>query len=141
MQCIRAALVARRYVARMRNIGLVLAVLAGLLHVYIWWIEAIAFETSGHKVFGVPAAEVAVAKPWAFNQGYYNLFLGLGAIAGAVAAFADQAWGVPWAVLATACMVGAALVLILSDRTKARSALIQGTLPALGLVALAIASA
>jgi putative membrane protein len=125
----------------MRTIGLVLAILAGLLHGYIWWIEAVTFERSGHKVFGLRAADVPVAKPWAYNQGYYNLFLGVGAVAGAVAAFAGTRWGVPWAVLATGCMVGAALVLVLSDRTKVRSALVQGTVPALGLVALAIAQA
>jgi putative membrane protein len=125
----------------MRTIGLVLAILAGLLHVYIWWIEAVTFERSGHKVFGVPAADVPVARPWAYNQGYYNLFLGIGAVAGAVAALAGTGWGVPWAVLATGCMVGAALVLVLSDRTKVRSALVQGTIPALGLIALAIAQA
>ena len=124
----------------MQNIGLVLATLAGLLHVYIWWIEAVTFERAGHKVFGVPAADVPVAKPWALNQGYYNLFLGIGAIVGAASAWANAAWGVPWAVLATACMVGAALVLIVSDRTKARAALVQGTLPTLGLVALAVAN-
>ncbi len=125
----------------MQNIGLVLAALAGLLHVYIWWIESVAFEASGHKVFGVPAADVPVVRQWAFNQGYYNLFLGIGAIAGAVAAFAGAGWGVPWAVLSTACMLGAALVLILGDRSKARSALMQGTLPALALVVLGIAQA
>ncbi len=124
----------------MQNVGLVLAALAGLLHVYIWWIEAVAFEQSGHKVFGVPASDVPVVKPWALNQGYYNLFLGLGAIVGAAAGLAKTGWGVPWAVLATGCMVGAALVLIVSDRTKARSALMQGTFPALGLIALAIAA-
>ena len=125
----------------MRTLGLVLATLAGLLHVYIWWIEAVTFERAGHKVFGVPSADVPVVRPWAYNQGYYNLFLGIGAVAGAVAALAGAGWGVPWAVLATGCMVGAALVLVLSDRTKLRSALIQGTAPALGLVALAIAQA
>jgi putative membrane protein len=125
----------------MRTLGLVLAILAGLLHVYIWWIEAVTFARAGHKVFGVPTSDVPVVKPWAFNQGYYNLFLGIGAVAGSVAALAGAGWGVPWAALATGCMVGAALVLVLSDRTKLRSALVQGTAPALGLIALAIAQA
>jgi len=39
----------------------------------------------------------------------------------------------------TGMMLAAALVLILSDRTKARAAVMQGTLPLLAVIATAIA--
>ena len=52
------------------------------MHVYIFWLEALAFETSRPKAFGVSAEEAAIMKPWAYNQGFYNLFLAIGTAAG-----------------------------------------------------------
>lgn len=75
------------YPTVMMNAALVLALLAGLLHVYIWWLESVSFEKAGRKVFGVRAEDVPVVKPWAFNQGYYNLFLGILTIIGAARAW------------------------------------------------------
>lgn len=123
----------------MLTVGLVLAILAGLLHVYIWWIEAVSFTRGGHRVFGVPAKDVPVVKPWALNQGYYNLFLGVLTIIGAVRAWAGAASGLSWVDFGLLVMIGAALVLVISDRSKVRAALVQGTLPLLGLIALGIA--
>ncbi len=123
------------------NAGLVLALLAGLLHVYIWWLESVSFEKGGRRVFGVRAEDVPVVKPWAFNQGYYNLFLGVLTIIGAARAWSGAESGLSWVDFGLLVMVGAAIVLVSSDRTKARAALIQGTLPALGLIALGLAHA
>lgn len=129
------------YPTVMMNAALVLALLAGLLHVYIWWLESVSFEKAGRKVFGVRAEDVPVVKPWAFNQGYYNLFLGILTIIGAARAWSGAESGLSWVDFGLLVMLGAALVLVISDRTKARAALIQGTLPALGLIALGLAHA
>jgi len=116
--------------------GLVLAGLAALVHVYIFVIESLRFETpSTLKAFGIRAEEAAVMKPWAYNQGFYNLFLAIGA---AVGIATQDGRGLDLVVFTCACMVGAAVVLVTSDRRKLRGAVVQGTAPALALLILAL---
>lgn len=111
----------------------VFAALAALLHVYFWVLESLTFATKGRKVFGVPAEDVEAVKPWALNQGFYNLFLAVGTLAGVVLVFMDCSWGLPLVVFGTATMLGAALVLIATDSRLLRGALVQGTFPAMAL--------
>lgn len=115
----------------------VFAALAALLHVYFWVLESVTFTTKGRKVFGVAAEDVEAVTPWALNQGYYNLFLASGTLIGVGLTVADCRWGLPLVVFGTATMLGAALVLIATDRRMLKGALVQGTFPlvALGLVA------
>src|SRR5690349_17734382 len=119
-------------------VALVLAGLAAAVHVYIFWLEALAFDTVGRKAFGVSAEDAAIMKPWAYNQGFYNLFLAIGTAAGIGLAGPNQDAGVALVTLTTGSMVTAALVLIGSDRSKARGAVVQGLFPALSLIALGI---
>jgi putative membrane protein len=85
--------------------AVVLAVLAGLLHVWIFVMESVLFDRpSIHARFAVRTQDVPVVRPWAYNQGFYNLFLGIGA-------------------------------LVASERTMARAAATQGTLPLLAVLA------
>lgn len=53
----------------------ILVALIMLLHVYIFVLESLLFETRGRKVFGVAREHVALLKPAMSNQGCYNLFL------------------------------------------------------------------
>src|SRR5215218_646476 len=122
----------------MLTVALVLAGLAALVHVYIFWLEALAFESAGRKAFGVSAADAAVMKPWAYNQGFYNLFLAIGTGVGIAIEGSNRDAGIALVVLGTGSMVAAALVLITSDPAKARGAVVQGTFPALALLSLAI---
>jgi putative membrane protein len=122
----------------MLTVALVLAGLAALVHVYIFWLEALAFDTTGRKAFGVSATDAAVTKQWAYNQGFYNLFLAIGTGVGIAIEASNRDAGLALVVLGTGSMVAAALVLITSDPSKARGAVVQGTLPALGLLSLAI---
>src|SRR3954465_10669311 len=60
----------------MNAVGLVFALIAALIHVYIFVLESVLFpRPSARKNFGVREAELPAARPWAFNQGFYNLFL------------------------------------------------------------------
>jgi putative membrane protein len=122
----------------MNTVALVAASLAGLLHLGFFYLESIAFSRpETYRRFLVGSAEQAAAiRPWAFNQGFYNLFLAIGALVGVIV-FSTGQHGVGRALiaLATASMLGAALVLIGSNRRMARPAAIQGLFP---LIALAL---
>ena len=67
--------------------AVVLAILAGLLHVWIFVMESVLFDRpSIHARFAVRSQDVPVVRPWAYNQGFYNLFLGIGALVGVIVA-------------------------------------------------------
>ncbi|EIC08045.1 DUF1304 domain-containing protein [Microbacterium laevaniformans] len=121
-------------------VGLVLASLAALLHVFIFWLESIAWTTPrARATFGTSAEEAQATREMAFNQGFYNLFLAvLVAIGVVLFATGATAAGAALVFAGTGSMTAAALVLLLSSPDKAAAALKQGTLPALGIVALAI---
>ena len=119
--------------------ALVFAALAALVHVYIFWLEALAFRTVGRKVFGAPADQVDAMAPWAYNQGFYNLFLAIGTIAGiGVTGGGNHDAGLALVTFGTGSMLTAALVLIGSDRSKLRAAVVQGLFPALCLLSLLV---
>jgi putative membrane protein len=122
--------------------GAVFAGIAALIHVYIWVLESISWnKESTRRVFGVRSAEDAeLMKPLAFNQGFYNLFLALGAIAGLVLVLATGAKqaGFAVAIFALLSMVLAAAVLLASNPRMLRAALIQGVAPLVGVVLLAL---
>jgi putative membrane protein len=118
-------------------VAAVFAGLAALVHVYIFYIEAIVFESAGRKVFGVSAEDAAIMKPWAYNQGFYNLFLAIGTTAGLGLLGPNQDAGISLIIFGTGSMLTAALVLIGSDSSKARGALVQGLFPAISLLAIA----
>jgi putative membrane protein len=115
--------------------------LAALLHVYIFVMESVQWSQPRiWKRFGVPDQATAEAtKPMAYNQGFYNLFLGLGAALGLVLYWAGAVdVGKTLVLFTTACMVLAALVLTTTGRGYVRAALIQGTLPLIGFVLFAL---
>lgn len=114
----------------------ILAALAGLLHVYIWVMESLRFSDPKvhHGVFRVDTADVERVRSWAFNQGWYNLFLAIGALIGVAVVQSEAAVGMTLIVFTCGSMLGAALVLVLKDRSMASAALKQGLFPALALV-------
>jgi putative membrane protein len=120
-------------------VALVLVSLAALVHVYIFVLESVQWEQPRTlKAFGMNAAQAAATKPLAYNQGFYNLFLAIGAAAGVVLIGSQREAAVALVILACGSMVAAALVLVTSDSSKARGAAVQGTFPALALVALLV---
>ena len=122
----------------MNVVAQIAVVLAGLVHVLIFAMESLLFtRVQVYRRFLTRAEDVTAVQPWAFNQGWYNLFLAAGAIGGVITIHAGNASvGRSIALFSCACMLGAALVLIGSDRRMLRGALMQGLLP---LVALLVA--
>ena len=124
----------------MESLAYTLALLAGLIHIYIFYLESIIWkQPKAHQVFGVRTDDEAeLTSPIMFNQGFYNLFLALGAIGGALVGFGGSSTGEVLVLYTTAFMLGAALVLIGSRPTMVRGALIQGLLPAIAFVLLLV---
>ena len=118
-------------------IATIAAALAALLHVYIFVMESIQWtQPRVWRRFGVAdQAAAETTKPMAYNQGFYNLFLAVGALAGIVAVWAG-APQVGWTLVFSSCgsMLLAALVLAASGRKYLRAAVLQGTTPLLAVV-------
>lgn len=115
------------------------ALLAAVLHVFIFCMESLWFmRPNVHKRFGAATtADAQARRLFAFNQGFYNLFL-------AVGVFAGLAWrdlggnvvvGQTLVLFGCACMTGAGVVLFISaGRQMLRAAVIQAIFPLLAWI-------
>jgi putative membrane protein len=120
--------------------GSVLAAVAALVHVYVFVLESIAWRgPRARRIFGTTEEEARVTAPLALNQGFYNLFLAVEVVVGLVllAAGATAAGGTAL-LIGTGSMVAAGTVLVVSDRSKARAALVQAAIPLVAVVLLAV---
>ena len=118
-------------------VAAVFVALAALLHLYIFLLESLWWtRPSTWKRFGVRSqADADTTRPMAYNQGFYNLFLGVGAAIGLVLLFGGQsAAGAALVLFCTGSMVLAATVLTTTGPGYLRAALSQGTLPLIGFV-------
>jgi putative membrane protein len=120
--------------------GSILLSVAAVLHIFFFYLESVAFSRpSSWKRFGVRSAEAAeTIRPWAFNQGFYNLFIAVGTLAGVALLTVTslvQA-GIAAVLFGAMVMIGASLVLVMSDGRMAMAAAIQGGIPLVGSVAI-----
>ncbi|WP_028047677.1 DUF1304 domain-containing protein [Cellulomonas sp. URHE0023] len=117
----------------------VFAVLAALLHVVFFLYESVLFERPEvHARFLTRTQDVPAVKPWAYNQGFYNLFLAVGTLVGVGLALAgSQDVGLALVLFGCGSMLAAAAVLISADRRMVRAAATQGLFPVLA-IALAV---
>lgn len=128
-------------------IATIFAALAALLHVYIFVMESVLWTRPRiWRRFGVADQAAAdTIRPMAYNQGFYNLFLAVGAIVGLIlyGAGADgsslRVAGLALVIAALAAMAGAAVVLVTGGATYLRPALLQGTFPLIGFVLFLVA--
>jgi putative membrane protein len=114
------------------------ALLAAALHVLFFVLESVTFsQPSVAARFGLTTPEqIAAVRPMAFNQGFYNLFLAIGIVGGLVLVGSGSAEaGRAIVLFACACMVGAGLVLLSTNRRFVRSAAIQAVPPLVAIVA------
>ena len=112
--------------------------MAAVVHVYIWILESFLWtKPATIKTFNTTSEFAHASKTLAFNQGFYNLFLAIGAGIGLVlfmGGYIDSGKALLFSTLGS--MVLASLVLIISDKTKLRAAFVQFITPAIGLISL-----
>ncbi len=120
--------------------GLVLAAVAAVVHIFIFYLESIAWTGErARSTFGTSEQDALTTRTLAFNQGFYNLFLAASVIIGIVlTALGATVAGATLVFAGAGSMAAAALVLLVSSPDKAGAALKQGVIPALGVIALAI---
>lgn len=122
-------------------VGSTLIFLAAAFHVYVFFLESVSWRTpKTWKTFGLPSQEHAdIIRPMAFNQGFYNLFLALGALLGLALLGVSSTIAITLMLFAALCMVGAGVVLFVSIPRSRRAALLQATPPLLGALFLVLA--
>ncbi|WP_255771456.1 DUF1304 domain-containing protein [Pseudarthrobacter sulfonivorans] len=122
--------------------SLLFAFLAAALHVFIFTMESLTWtRPATWKRFSLTSqADAETTKPLAYNQGFYNPFLAVGAFVGigcvALGAAGSAQPVVGWTLIFSCCgsMLLAALVLALSGRKYLRAAATQGATPLLAVV-------
>ena len=114
------------------------ALVAAGIHVWIFALESLWFmRPSVHSRFGLASEDQArTVRSFAYNQGFYNLFLAAGAVGGvAKALLGDAEAGVPVMFFACGSMVAAGVVLVTHNRGFARAAAIQAGPPLVAILA------
>ena len=122
-------------------VGLVLTGVAAVIHLYIFYLESLAWTgPTARAVFGIRDAQQAEdTRQLAFNQGFYNLLLAVWVLLGTVMiAFGQTTVGTTMVYVGAGSMVAAGLLLWATDRSKASAAAKQLGPPLLGLTALTI---
>ena len=121
-------------------VGLVLAGMAALIHVYIFYMESFAWTSdTARATFGTTPEQAEMTRELAYNQGFYNLFLAIAVALGILLYTIDRTTiGATLVLAGTVSMAAAGVVLLLSSPDKASSALKQLVPPLLAALALAI---
>lgn len=123
-------------------LGVIFVAIAALIHMVIFALESVVWSRPATwKRFGLMSQEAAdTVPPMAYNQGFYNVFLVLGAGAGIVMiAYANvQAQGIALSIFVLLSMLLASIVLITSNSKLARAAMTQGVAPLIGLIFLVL---
>jgi putative membrane protein len=117
----------------MQPIGIAAAIVAALIHVWFFVLESLWFSRPAVWArFGLKSDDEArTVRSFAFNQGFYNLFLAVGVAIGLVlAGTGDPGSGRAIVLFACGSMVAAGVVLVLHNRSFLQAALIQ-VVPAL----------
>ena len=118
-------------------IATLVVALAAVLHVVIFVLESVLWSRpSVWKRFSVPdQASADVVRPMAYNQGFYNLFLAIGAIVGIILyGIGQHPIGLTLVFFTLTCMVLAAIVLVTTGARYITAALLQGVIPLAGIV-------
>jgi putative membrane protein len=120
----------------MLAVMLLVALLAGVVHVLIFCMESLWWTSPKVRArFRQTAEHAEVTRLFAFNQGFYNLFLALGTFAGLALVLVGR-HGTGLTLVSWNClfMLGAAIVLVASAPQMRRGAIIQGAAPLLFLL-------
>ena len=91
----------------MQIVAQVLAGLVLLIHVYIFLLETVLFDSRGRKVFGLTRENAVIRKPAMSNQGCYNGFLAVALALGFL--LPDAATGRAFTIYGLACVAVAGI--------------------------------
>ena len=123
----------------MHALAIAAAVIAGLIHAYFFVLESLWFmRPAVWRRFGIGSeADAQVVRSFAYNQGFYNLFLAAGVALGIVLVAAGEvASGRAITLFACGSMAAAGLVLVLHNRSFLRAAAIQAVPPLVAILAI-----
>ncbi len=110
--------------------------LAAVIHIGIFVLESFLYQKpEGYKYFKVSPQDHQATKQWAFNQGFYNLFLAIGMLLGLyyVNQLQVRMAGVIVSMFAL-FMIMAGVVLWFSNKKLRKGALLQIVPPVLGFI-------
>ncbi|HEY4227004.1 MAG TPA: DUF1304 domain-containing protein [Candidatus Limnocylindrales bacterium] len=127
----------------MHQIALVAAALAAVIHAYFFVLESLWFmRPDVWRRFGLESdADARITRSFAYNQGFYNLFLAVGVAIGIVLdATGDAASGRAIILFACGSMVAAGVVLFANNRSFLRAAAIQAVPPAIAIIGILLPS-
>lgn len=124
----------------------IFALIGSLVYLLAFVWETILFRRPGvHQgVFAIPAKDVEAVRLWSFCVGFYNLFLGVGTIAGVIIwAAGFEPAGRALVIYGCLFMFGCGVVLFVADRlalSRPRGAGVTGSIgscvpPAIALLA------
>jgi putative membrane protein len=121
-------------------VGVLLIAVAIVFHVYAFVLESLRWTAPKTRtLFGTTPQQAEQTRQLALNQGFYNLFLAVGALVGILLVLGGQR--TVGAAVAATCglvMTGAGLVLMAFDRRKVRIGMLQAAPPAVGVATLLI---
>lgn len=120
----------------MHPMAVAAALVAAAIHAYFFILESIWFmRPRVWSRFGLKSSEDAsVVRSFAYNQGFYNLFLAIGILAGLwLVAVGEMAPGRAILLFACGSMVAAGTVLVAHNAAFLRAGLIQAAPPAVAI--------
>jgi putative membrane protein len=123
----------------MHLIAIAAAVVAALIHLYFFVLESLWFlRPAVWRRFGVTSdADARIVRSFAYNQGWYNLFLAAGVAIGiGLVAVGDAASGRAITLFACGSMVAAGAVLVAHNSSFLRAAAIQAVPPFIAILAI-----
>jgi putative membrane protein len=124
---------------RMHPIAIAAAVVAALVHAWFFVLESLWFmRPAVWRRFGLTSeADAGVVRSFAYNQGFYNLFLAAGVAIGLVlVATGDPVAGRAITLFACGSMIAAGVVLVLHNPSFLRAAAIQVVPPLAAVLAI-----
>ena len=125
----------------MHPLAVAAAIVAALIHVWFFIMESVWFmQPQIYRRFGLGSdADARTVRSFAFNQGFYNLFLAIGVAIGLALVLAGRADGGRTLVLfACGSMVAAGAVLVLHDSRFLRAGALQVVPPLLAILGIVL---
>ncbi len=127
----------RLILGAMNLVAQLFAMVAVIFHVVAFVLESFLFHRPSVQAFLLGKPEPAAGvRLWAFNQGFYNLFLAAGPGAGLIAHYAGHdSVGRALVIYGCAFMAACGVVLFVSDRRLWRGMIGQSGPPLIALIA------